>query len=148
MMAAFRNTDPAMATEDSVAEKPPEAEKDEKKKPEPKDQITVTRHRVKAGGRELAYTVTCGTMVLHEEAEKEGKSEGKKARAEGRVQDLRFTLKEGPRFRIRSIDVAGNVVTRDKVILREFAVYPGEPLDSNAIAKGVRRVRDTGTTLD
>ena len=52
-----------MATEEKLAGKTDASDKDEKKKPEPKDQITVTRHRVKAGGRDLAYTVTCGTMV-------------------------------------------------------------------------------------
>jgi carboxypeptidase C (cathepsin A) len=59
------------ATEDKPAEK----------KPDPIDQITVTRHRLKLGRRELAYTATCGTMVMREEAEKEGRSEGDKARS-------------------------------------------------------------------
>ena len=51
-------------------------------KPDPKDQISVTRHRARINGKQVAYTVTCGTMVLKEEAEKEGKSEGEKARAQ------------------------------------------------------------------
>ena len=105
--------------------------------------------RIKTGQRWLRRDIERVTRDLEAEAYRLGHAEARVQhqavpRAEGRVQDLRFTLKEGPRFRIRSIDVAGNVVTRDKVILREFAVYPGEPLDSNAIAKGVRRVRDTG----
>jgi carboxypeptidase C (cathepsin A) len=50
-------------------------------KPEPADQISVTRHTLKVGRKEIAYTATCGTIVLREEAEKEGKSEGEKARA-------------------------------------------------------------------
>jgi len=49
--------------------------------PEPADQISVTHHRTRIGKRDIAYTVTCGTMVLREESEKEGKSEGEKARA-------------------------------------------------------------------
>src|SRR5205085_5991094 len=48
---------------------------------DPVDKISVTRHRAKVGKQMLAYTVTCGTLVLREEAEKEGKSEGEKARA-------------------------------------------------------------------
>jgi len=56
-------------------EKPPE------KKPDPTDQLTVTRHRAKIGRKTLAYTVTCGTIVMREEAEKEGKSEGEKVRS-------------------------------------------------------------------
>lgn len=59
------------ATEDKPAEK----------KPDPTDQISITRHRAKIGKRDIAYTVTCGTMVMREESEKEGKSEGDKARA-------------------------------------------------------------------
>ncbi|WP_027459304.1 S10 family peptidase [Deinococcus murrayi] len=48
----------------------------------PQDEVSVTRHRVTVGGRELAYTVTAGTMVLAEEKHaKDGKSEGLKPRA-------------------------------------------------------------------
>src|SRR5688572_2680726 len=50
-------------------------------KPEPKDQLTVTRHRARINGKQVAYTVTCGTMVIREESEKEGKHEGARARA-------------------------------------------------------------------
>src|SRR6059058_2476150 len=57
-------------------------EKKDEKKPDPIDKICVTRHRAKLGKQTLSYTVTCGTMVLREEAEKEGKSEGEKARAQ------------------------------------------------------------------
>ncbi|APV50099.1 peptidase S10 [Betaproteobacteria bacterium GR16-43] len=58
-----------------------DTEKPLDKKPDPTDQISITKHRVKIAGREVKYTVTCGTMVMREEAEKEGKSEGEKARA-------------------------------------------------------------------
>lgn len=57
-------------------------EKTEKKeRPEPADQIVVTRHRARIDGREIAYTATCGCVVMKEETEKEGKHEGEKARA-------------------------------------------------------------------
>ena len=54
-----------MATEP----KKPEEKKDEKKeeKPAPKDNIVITKHSVKIGGREIKYTVTTGTMVMKEE---------------------------------------------------------------------------------
>jgi carboxypeptidase C (cathepsin A) len=52
------------------------------KKPDPVDRISVTRHRGRIGRKQVAYTVTCGTMVLREESEKEGRSEGEKARAQ------------------------------------------------------------------
>src|SRR4051794_39905612 len=64
--------------------------KETEKKPEPVDRICVTRHRAKLGKRTLAYTVTCGTLVLREEAEKEGKSEGERARA--KVFFIAYTL--------------------------------------------------------
>jgi carboxypeptidase C (cathepsin A) len=53
--------------------------------PTPKDVLVETKHSVTIGGQVIQYTVTCGTMVLKEEAEKkgdkEGESEGEKARA-------------------------------------------------------------------
>ncbi|MBM3129993.1 MAG: peptidase S10 [Chloroflexi bacterium] len=68
----------------------PEKENDkpkngEEKKPEPQDQIVETRHSITLGGQEIKYTVTTGTIVLKEEAEKkgdkQGESEGEKAKA-------------------------------------------------------------------
>lgn len=66
------------STEANTPDKTDKAEK----RPDPVDRLSVTRHKLKIGRRELAYTATCGTMVLKEEAEKEGKSEGEKARAQ------------------------------------------------------------------
>ena len=66
-------------------------EKTEKRdRPEPTDQISVTRQRIRVGKRELAYTVTCGTVVLREEMEKEGKHEGDKPKA--KVFFIAYTL--------------------------------------------------------
>lgn len=42
----------------------------------PKDVLVETKHTVTIDGREVRYTVTCGTMVLKEEAEKKGDKEG------------------------------------------------------------------------
>ena len=50
-----------------------EDKKADEKKPAPVDRIAVSRHRARIGGKQLAYTVTCGTMVLKEEAEKDGR---------------------------------------------------------------------------
>jgi carboxypeptidase C (cathepsin A) len=67
-----------------------EQEKEVKKEGEtvpasPNDKLVETRHSIVIDGRELNYTVTCGTIVLKEEAEKkgekEGESEGEKPRA-------------------------------------------------------------------
>lgn len=60
-------------------------EKKEDSKPLPTDQIVETKHTATIGGQEIRYTVTTGTIVLKEEAEKKGdkagESEGEKARA-------------------------------------------------------------------
>ncbi len=63
-----------------------EAKKTEEAAPAPpKDVLVETKHSLIIDGREVHYTVTCGTMVLKEEAEKkgekEGESEGEKPRA-------------------------------------------------------------------
>ena len=114
-----------------------------------RDRLLRALERIRTGQRWLRRDIDRVIRDLDDEANRQGHAEALVdaepiPRAEGRVQDLRFVVREGPRFRIRSIDVAGNTITRDKVVLREFAVYPGDPLDSNAIAKAVRRVRDTG----
>jgi len=63
--------------------------------PPPEDRLVRTVHSAIVGGRELAYTVTCGTIVLREESFKKdgdaaGESEGDKARAE--VSVVAYTL--------------------------------------------------------
>lgn len=61
-----------MSTDESAQKRPPETTP----KPTPKDEISVTRHSVTIGGKKLSYTVTTGTLVLREEAEKKGDSGG------------------------------------------------------------------------
>ncbi len=51
------------------------------KYPEPQEVTAVTKQQLTVGGRTLNYTTTAGTMVLKEEAEEDGKSEGEKAKA-------------------------------------------------------------------
>ena len=51
----------------------------------PTDNLTVTQHRVSIGGKQIAYTVTTGTIVLKEESQAKdpaGASEGEKPKAE------------------------------------------------------------------
>ena len=48
----------------------------EESKPAPKDQLVETQHTVVIGGQEIKYTVTAGTIVLKEEAEKKGEKAG------------------------------------------------------------------------
>ena len=52
-------------------------------KPPLKDNLVVTQHQVRIGGKEVKYTVTAGTMVLKEEpADREKEWEGEKPRAQ------------------------------------------------------------------
>ncbi len=53
----------------------------EESKPTPQDQLCTTQHSIRIGDKELPYRVTCGTMVLREEAEKDGTAEGHRPRA-------------------------------------------------------------------
>ncbi len=50
-------------------------------KPVPTDQIVVTKHKARINGETIAYTVTCGTVVLKEDTEKDGNREAEKPRA-------------------------------------------------------------------
>jgi carboxypeptidase C (cathepsin A) len=81
-----------------MSDKPEEhAEKPvEEKKPVPQDQLVTTEHRLTLDGKEIAYTVTTGTLVLKEESEKTGdkagEAEGEKPRAT--VFFVAYTLKD------------------------------------------------------
>jgi carboxypeptidase C (cathepsin A) len=69
-------------TDAKVEEKKPEVEKKDEKKPEVKDILVESKHRVVVGGKELAYTVTTGTIVLKEEtSDREKEAEGEKPKA-------------------------------------------------------------------
>lgn len=57
------------------------------------------------------------------------------------VVDVEFTVREGSLAYIRSIDIVGNVVTRDKVIRRELAVYPGEVVNEVKLRTSEQRLR-------
>ncbi len=50
-------------------------------KPEPKDDLVEAKHSITLKGREIKYTTVTGRIVLKEEAEKDGESEGEKPKA-------------------------------------------------------------------
>jgi carboxypeptidase C (cathepsin A) len=69
-----------------MAEQEKETQKTQETPPAtPKDTLVETSHSLTIDGQAIRYTVTCGTMLLKEEAEKkgekEGESEGEKPRA-------------------------------------------------------------------
>ncbi len=47
----------------------------------PTDQLVSTQHKVRINGETIHYTVTCGTVVLKEDSEADGKREADKPRA-------------------------------------------------------------------
>jgi len=60
-----------------MSEQEKEAAKSEvRTPPPPKDELVETKHRLLRDGKEMRYTVTCGTIVLKEETEKKGENEG------------------------------------------------------------------------
>ncbi len=48
----------------------------------PVDRLSSTRHKIRINGETIAYTVTCGTVILHEDGDKDGNREANKPRAE------------------------------------------------------------------
>lgn len=50
-------------------------------KPEIKDILIETKHSIRIHGDKIAYTAITGTLILKEESEKDGESEGEKPRA-------------------------------------------------------------------
>ena len=47
----------------------------------PQDVTSVTKHTIRINGKALKYTVTCGTVVLREEHDKDGEALDARARA-------------------------------------------------------------------
>jgi carboxypeptidase C (cathepsin A) len=52
--------------------KEPCTTKTEDKKPEPEEKTSITEHKITIKDKELAYTVTAGTLILKDEDEKDG----------------------------------------------------------------------------
>ena len=57
------------------------AAKETPAKPIPTDNIVVSKHKARINGENISYIVTCGTVVLKEDTEKDGNREAEKPRA-------------------------------------------------------------------
>jgi carboxypeptidase C (cathepsin A) len=69
-----------------------EQKKDEKpEKPAPKDVLVETRHTAIIGGQAITYTVTAGTLVLREEAEREKETEADGAKPKASLFFIAYT---------------------------------------------------------
>ena len=55
-----------------------------------------------------------------------------------------FILTEGRKYNVRDVIIVGNTATKDKVIRRELAIQPGDPVDRNRIDVSRRRLLGMG----
>jgi outer membrane protein insertion porin family len=58
--------------------------------------------------------------------------------------EITFEITEGRKYSIRDVIISGNIYTKDKVIRRELAVQPGDPLDRNRIEVSKARLMGMG----
>ena len=63
---------------------------------------------------------------------------------EKKVMNLQFRVNESPRVYVERIDIAGNTITRDKVIRREFRVNEGDAFNAVRIKRSQDRLQSLG----
>ena len=85
----------------------PEASSPPRAAPELKERLVTTEHKLKLGRRTLAYTATCGTLVLREDpADKDGQRSADKPRAE--LFFIAYTLERAKADRPRPLTFSFN----------------------------------------
>lgn len=62
--------------------------------------------------------------------------------------DLEFKITEGIPYTVHDVNIKGNKVTKDKVIRRELAVQPGDPVDKTRIEASKSRIMGMGYFKD
>lgn len=58
--------------------------------------------------------------------------------------DIVFVIREAPRVYVERIDINGNVITRDKVVRREFRLVEGDAFNSFLVNRSEARIRSLG----
>jgi outer membrane protein insertion porin family len=58
--------------------------------------------------------------------------------------DIEYRITEGKPYTVNDINISGNKVTKDKVIRRELAIEPGDPVDKNLIKASKSRLMGMG----
>ena len=56
--------------------------------------------------------------------------------------DVSFTISEGSEVTVREIIVRGNTKTKDKVIVRQLELYPGERIDTAKLKIAIQRLKN------
>ena len=63
---------------------------------------------------------------------------------ENHIVNVTFEVNEGRKYHVRDVLIVGNTDTRDKVIRRELAIQPGDPVDRNRIDVSRARLMGMG----
>ena len=63
---------------------------------------------------------------------------------EKHVVNVTFEISEGRKYHVRDVLIVGNTDTKDKVIRRELAIQPGDPVDRNRIDVSRQRLMGMG----
>jgi outer membrane protein insertion porin family len=63
---------------------------------------------------------------------------------QNKVCHVDLVLTEGRKYNVRDVIIVGNTATKDKVIRRELAIQPGDPVDRNRIDVSRRRLLGMG----
>ena len=63
---------------------------------------------------------------------------------ETKTASIRFSVREGEKAHINEIDIRGNEKTRDEVMRRELAVYPGEMFHQQKVETSESRLKNLG----
>ena len=64
--------------------------------------------------------------------------------AENHIVNVNFEVSEGRKYHVRDVIISGNTDTKDKVIRRELAIQPGDPVDRNRIEVSRMRLMGMG----
>lgn len=63
---------------------------------------------------------------------------------DGKIVDIKFVIKEGPRVYVERIDIRGNDRTRDQVLRREIRIHEGDAYNTTYIKRAEQNLNDLG----
>ncbi|HLX62248.1 MAG TPA: outer membrane protein assembly factor BamA [Planctomycetota bacterium] len=65
-----------------------------------------------------------------------------RTKATPNIYDVTFTIKEGSEVTVREIIPRGNNKTKDKVLIRQLELYPGERIDTTKLKIAIQRLKN------
>ncbi len=99
--------------------------------PEPKEQLVTTEHRMQVGKKTLDYSVTCGTVVLREDPQKDGAREGDKPRAS--LFFIAYTLKGVKKLDARPVTFSFNGGPGSSSVWLHLGILGPQRVDTDAM---------------